>query len=466
MDDPDIGNQQATLDDGKPLSAEEARQLVQRLRTLLDEGQSSHAVELLHQLHPVDQGEVLAQLSREPKLELVTSLPPEDMARILEYLEPREAVELSQELDPPALSHVLDEASRDVAADVLRHLPPERSQRVLDSMLEAQEVIPLLQYPDDTAGGLMDTNSPVVRESMTAANALDLIRLLGPSAENISFLFVIDDTRNLVGSVGMTKLALARPRTLIADLAQRVPISVSPDTDQERCARLMQRYGLAQLPVVEPSGRLVGVIPAEDMADVAEEEATEDMYKIVGIAGERVHGSLLGSVRHRLPWLYVNLGTAFLAALVINLFESTITKAVFLAMFLPVVAGQGGIGGTQTLTLVVRSMALGEISGHRGGRVLAREASLGIIHGLLLGLAVGLVSGLWKSNFALGLVLGLAMLGNMLIAGITGAGVPLLLRRLGIDPAVASVVIVTTFTDVLGFILFLGLAALLIDSLL
>jgi magnesium transporter len=190
------------------------------------------------------------------------------------------------------------------------------------------------------------------------------------------------------------------------------------------------------------------------------------MYKLAGVTGERMFGPLKASVRNRLPWLFVNLGTTFLAAAVISIFESTIAKVVALAVFLPVVAGQGGIGGTQTLTLVVRSMALGDVPKAAGMRLLKREIILGVLHGLLLGLAVGIIAYVWKGNFVLGVVLSLAMLGNMLIAGFTGAGVPLLLNKLKVDPAVASAVIVTTCTDVFGFLLFLGLAALLVTSLL
>jgi magnesium transporter len=252
---------------------------------------------------------------------------------------------------------------------------------------------------------------------------------------------------------------------MVGDIADHQVISVNAETDQEECARLMERYDLSQLPVVGQDGLLTGVILAEDMVDVVEEEATEDMYRMAGVAGERVMGPLGNSLRRRLPWLYINLATALLAALVISIFESTIARVVVLAAFLPVVAGQGGIGGTQTVTLIVRSMALGEVPRQIGLRVLLRELALGLINGATLGVVVGVVAYLWKGIPMLGLVLGLAMLGNMFVAGLAGAGVPLLLRRLHMDPAVSSAVFVTTFTDVIGFLLFLGLAAAFISYL-
>ena len=368
-------------------------------------------------------------------------------------------------METTALSQILDEASPDVAADILRLLPRERSQETLAAMQAALEVVPLLGYPDDTAGGLMTPDYPVVREVTTTGNALDQLRLLGAATENLSSVLVIDQNSTLVGSLSVTRLALARPNTVVGEIANPDYISTHLDTDQEECARLMERYNLSQLPVVDGRGRLMGVILSEDMVDVVEEEATEDMYRIASVAGERVFGPLSNSFRRRLPWLYLNLGTALLAAAVVSLFEDTIRQVVALAVFLPVVAGQGGIGGTQTVTLVVRSMALGEVPGGLGFRLLAREVSLGLVNGALLGVVVGLMAYAWKGNYTMGLVLGVAMLGNMLVAGLAGAGVPLLLRHLRVDPAVSSAVFVTTFTDVIGFLLFLGLAAAFINRL-
>ena len=205
-------------------------------------------------------------------------------------------------------------------------------------------------------------------------------------------------------------------------------------------------------------GCLIGVIPTELLLSAAVQEDTRQMLRPAGIAGETLDGPMLGSIRTRLPWLTLNLATTFLAAAMISFFESTLAQIVVLAAFLPVVAGEGGIGGTQTLTLIVRAMALGELVGVNAGRLLAREALLGVINGIWLGALVAAVAFIWQQNPALGLVLGVAMLGNMIIAGTVGAGVPLFLRRIGVDPAVASAIVVTTFTDVFGFLLFLGIA--------
>ena len=441
---------------------------VRDIHDLLASGdlESLHAaVGLFAELHPADQGDALADLPPERQGEVLTTLDPSVAAKVLERLEPERAAAAVSHFAPGALAVVLDQTRPEAAADILRQLPQDMGQEALDAMRLAGEVVPLLQYADETAGGLMTPEYPVVRDSVTAGAALDVLRFLGPQAESVSSPFVVESDGTLVGSLGIITLALARPASLVRDILSPTVATVNAETDQEECARLMQRYSLNQLPVVDGDGRLVGVILGEEAVDVVEEEATEDMFSMVGMGGERLSGPLLGSVRHRLPWLYVNLGTTVLAAIVISLFESTIARVAVLAAFLPVVAGQGGIGGTQTLTLVVRSMALGGLPRGRGLRVLRREVVLGVAHGLLLGVIVGLVGYAWKGNFTLGLILAAAMAGNMVVAGLAGAGVPLLLRRFRLDPAVASAVFVTTFTDILGFLFFLGLAAILVESL-
>ena len=279
-------------------------------------------------------------------------------------------------------------------------------------------------------------------------------------------ILISDAEGKLVGSLSVARLALARPSSMVRDIMEPDVVSVAASTDQEECARLMERYDLNYLPVVDQERRLIGVILVEDVVDVLDEEATEDMYRMTGIGGERLFGPLPSSIRRRLPWLYLNLGTTILAALVINMFESTIEKVVVLAVFLPVVAGQGGIGGTQTLTLVIRSIALGDVPERRAFGLLARELFLGLIHGILLGVAIGLLAYAWKGNWMLGIVLGVAMVGNMAVAGLMGAATPLMLRLCRLDPALGSAVVVTTITDVVGFLLFLGIATSLISFLL
>jgi magnesium transporter len=457
---------ESSLQDGLPLDEEKTEDIAEQIQDLVEQDNQAAAIELFSQLRPGDQGEVIEDLPLETQQEILTILPPEEAAEVIEHLEPEDVAKVSEGVDSAILSDILDEADPDVTADILKQLPEEQARDVLGEMEEADEVIPLLQYPDDSAGGRMALEYVIIKDGATAADALEILRQREPEIQDIHSVFVVDADDRLAGKLSIVHLALSRPESIVRDIMDPEIIYVTSETNQEECARVMERYDLDQLPVVDAERRLIGVIMSEDVIEVIEEEATEDMYKLAGIPGERVFGPLRISLRNRLPWLSLNLVTTFLAALVISVFESTIARVVTLAVFLPIVAGQGGIGGTQTLTLVVRSMALGEISRRGGIRLLGREISLGVIHGILLGVAVGLVAYVWKGNYMLGVVLGVAMVGNMIIAGLSGAGVPLLLTRLRIDPAVASAVVVTTCTDVIGFFLFLGLATALVSFLL
>ncbi len=439
--------------------------LIHRVRSLLEQERVGDALELLDALHPADQGDVLVDLPSGSRQELLDELPPEDTADIFEHLTEDEAAQVSEQLDTEHLADVLDEADPDVAADVLHNIPGHRLNPTLEEMVESDAVMPLLKYPDESAGGLMDPEAPYVKAGTTAGNALDLLRLR-LQEESPRILPVLDERRRLVGRVETVKLALARPGLPVSDVMDTDVVSVTPDTDQEECAALARQYDLDLIPVVGDEGRLLGTIRADDIIDVVVEEATEDMYRIAAVEGESVQGPLLQSMRRRMPWLGLNLVTVFLAALVIGVFESTVARVVALAIFLPIIPGQGGMSGMQTLTLVVRSMALGELPGRHVLRLLVRELALALAQGILLGAAVGAAAYLWKGDPTLGIILAAAMVGNMIIAGLTGAGIPLLLRKLRMDPAVSAAVFITTFTDVLGLLLFLGLATLLIDHLL
>ena len=444
---------------------EQAHEQMRQVQEHLGDRDFEPALAVFAQLHAADQAELIQELADDHQQVVLGSLAPVEAANIMEQMEPEDAVNVFGGLTSTALSAVLDQAAPDVAADFLRQLPEEQSRQALEDMEGSEHVAPLLAYADESAGGIMTPGYLSVRDDVTAINALDGVRILGPEAEDIGSIMIVDEERRLVGSLSLVRLALARPTALVRDIMDREVVSVAAGTDQEECARLMEHYDLRYLPVIDQGAHLIGVILVEDLVDVLQEEATEDMYSMTGIVGERLFGSFPSSIRRRLPWLTLNLGTTILAALVVSLFESTIEKLVILAVFLPVIAGQGGIGGTQTLTLVIRSIALGEMPSGRAFRLLAREFLLGLIHGLLLGVIIGLVVYFWKGSFWLGVVLFLAMTGNMVVAGMAGAATPLALRLLRLDPALGSAVLVTTITDIVGFLLFLGIAAALISRL-
>ena len=338
--------------------------LIEQVRLLLEQERVGDALALLDDLHPADQGDVLVDLPSDSRQEILDELPPEDTADIFEHLTEDEVAQVSEQLATEQLADVLDETDPDVAADVLQNIPGYRLEPTLEEMEEADAVAPLLEYTDESAGGVMDPEAPYVMAGGTAGNALDILRLRAED-EPLPIMPVVDEGGRLVGRVDVVKLALARTSLLVSDIMDTDVVSVTPETDREECAALARQYDFDLIPVVDDEGCLIGAIRSDDILDVVVEEATEDMYRIAAVEGESVQGPLLRSMRRRMPWLGLNLVTVFLAALVIGVFESTVARVVALAIFLPIIPGQAGMSGMQTLTLVVRSMALGELPGRR-----------------------------------------------------------------------------------------------------
>ena len=442
----------------RAISQDEAAAIAGRVQELIKAGRAQSAWEMIRHLHPADMGSIVAGLPRASRGALVRVMSPQTVAWMFRQMNPVEAGRVGTRLGSRLLTSVIGQVHPDQAMTILRRLPIPRLQEVAESLDEPLPDTELLAQEPDTAGALMVAELPTVAIDGAASAARDKLRELGDIAHKLTHVFVVGDDDVIMGQIGMVDLALASSDAPVRDIASPIVATVTVDTPAVECARLRRHYNLTQLPVVE-GDRLIGVILAESLLGATVEQDTRQMQQVANVAGETVDAPLVSSVQTRLPWLTVNLGTTFLAAATVALFESTLTQVVVLAAFLPVVAGQGGIGGTQTLTLIVRAIALGELVGVRAQRLLAREALLGILHGVVLGVLVAVIAILWKQNVGLGLVLGVAMFGNMIIAGTVGAAVPLFLRRIGQDPAVASAVLVTTATDVFGFLLFLGIAS-------
>ncbi len=438
----------------------------------------------------------LASLTAEAWREQLASLPPEEARRMLEPIEPDRLAEVVRRLDEETAGRVIGLLPPDRAAAVLSHLPDETAAAALarptlqravevvqeldpddaadivaemedrqrDALLEASgeagEVIEeLLYYPEDTAGGLMTPEVLAVRRQWTVAEAIDAIRRRASELEQIYYTYVVDRDDVLIGVVTMRDLILAPPSARIEEITNPEVVSVSVDTDQETVAEIISRLNLLALPVVDHQGKLVGIVTVDDVIDVIQEEASEDFQRLVGAgADERVDSPFPYALRMRLPWLFVNLATAFAAAAVVGLFQSTIAKITLLAVYMPIVAGQGGNTGAQTMAVVIRGLALGEIPPGQGRRVILRELGLGLASGLAVGLATAVVAQVTSGRPGLGLVIGAAMVVNMALACVCGALIPLGLRRLGLDPAQASSIFLTTVTDIVGFAAFLGLA--------
>ena len=444
------------------ISADEAAVIAREVRRLISDGDERSAWEQLRHLHPADVGSIVAALPRTSREAIVAVMSPDAVAWMFRHMNPVQAARVGTRLGTGILSSALAQVHPRSAVDILRRLPRSRAREVAEVIGSPLDEVHSDDHQLDTAGAFMVTHFPVVAHGGRVENARQSLRELEGNGHTFTHVFVNGDDGNLEGEISMVDLAMSADHTLVASLVSPVIAPVSADTSREECARLQRHYNLTQLPVVE-DGKLIGVIPATFLLSASVAEDTEQILQVANVAGDSADGPLLGSIRTRLPWLTINLATTFLAAFTVSLFESTLARVVVLAAFLPVVAGQGGIGGTQTLTLIVRAMALGELVGMRARRLLTRELVLGLIHGVWLGVLVAVIAALWKQNLGLALVLGVAMLGNMALAGVVGAGVPLLLRRIGVDPAVASAVVVTTATDVCGFLLFLGIATAAIN---
>ena len=352
------------------------------------------------------------------------------------------------------------ELESDDAVAILEDLEPEERAEVLANIpaVERVALARSLEYPEDSAGRLMQTEFIAVPPFWSVGQTIDHLREASDLPEEFYGLFVIDPAHRLVGTVALDRLLRSGRPTPIADITDTDPYEVAATDDQEQVARLFERYNLVAAPVVDDARRLVGIITVDDIVDVIEEEADEDIRRLAGVGDEEASDSVMYVARSRIPWLLVNVLTAFLAAAVIGLFGATIEQMVALAALMPIVASMGGNAGTQAMTVTVRAIATRDIAGRTAFRVIGREVAVGLLNGVAVAALVGLGAGLWFHDVALGVVIGIALVVNLLVAGFVGATIPLVFDRLRIDPAIASGVVLTAVTDVTGFFVFLGLA--------
>ena len=458
----------STCDNSAMIEEQEApREPAAEVTARFEEGSPDEAVALARELHPADLASVLSADEEQLRDLLLEQLPAGDLGAALEFIEPHYRDDLLTNLPAETIADVLSGVPDDIATDVVQELPSESRARVLAAMPRRLRtaVRSLLAHPEQTAGGRMTGQRIAVRPENTVREVIDFLRELHPDTEHPFYVYVTDSANRLVGLVSTRALLTAHPERPIGPLMQAEIVSVRADTDQEETARLLKRYNLLALPVVDDNDHLLGTVTADDLLDVLEDEATEDMYRMVGVDADEDLRGVASSVRHRLPWLTVNLVTALAAGFVVAQFEGTIARVAILAAFMPVIAGQGGNAGIQTVTVVVRSLALGRIHPGDAAAVLAHELNVGLVIGVVVAVPLALIAWAVEGNVALAVIVGVAMCANVLTGMVMGAVIPLVLHRLGQDPAVSSGIWMTTFTDVLGFLLLLGLAAVFVDAL-
>ena len=440
------------------------------VRRLLRLGATANLVNLLQKQHPADLAQVFAELGEKDRGSAFTLLVERNSKLAMEALSelgPEGGAALLADRSAEDIARLLHDLPSDDAASIIDQLPEALSTSVLELIEKrpGDEVGELLEYDEQTAGRIMNPKVFALSEDMTGGEAITTLQG-SRDVEMVFYLYVVDIRRHLVGVISLRRLLLVPPSTPLKRIMTTDITSVRTDTDQEEVARLVASYNLLAIPVVDEENKLVGVITVDDVIDVIKDEATEDVYRLAGVAGDdRVFSTAAESLRKRVPWLEVNLVTAFLAASVVALFEEKIKALPALAVFMPVVAGMGGNAATQTLTVIVRGIALGELTWANTRKALLKEATVGLGNGIACGVVGAVVVGLWKGDWWLGAILGAAMVINMFVAATAGTLIPLALRAMKVDPALASSVFITTLTDMFGFASWLGLCAIFLKYL-
>jgi len=435
--------------------------VLEQVREALAQGDWNQAVALVEALRPPDQADLFSDLPPTEQDQLLPRLDVEDSADILEELEEEEAAEIAARLKTEDLARILDEMEPDEAADLLGDISPERASEALATMEEPEEVRPLLVHADETAGGLMTSARLTLHEEMTAEEAIAHLRAVAPEAEAMYYLFVVDADVRLVGVVSLRQLVVVPPDTRIAEIMDPEVIHVRADADQEEAARLMARYDLLALPVVDDEGHLLGLITHDDLVRVLEEETTEDIHRLGAsepLDEPYLDAPILRIVRKRIGWLLLLFVTETFTGSVLRFFESELSKVVALAFFVPLLIGTGGNAGSQVSSMVIRALALHEVHFRDLVQVVWREIRAALLLGLAMAL-VGFVRALtWGSVVSLGIAVGISLMAIVLWSAVIGAALPLLVSRMKIDPTVVSGPAMSTLVDATGLAIYFLIA--------
>ncbi len=444
-----------------PVKEDVEQAVLTKLQEVLATHDDAAVKAVVDEVHPVDLAIALEDIEDNDILYLSTLLSSETLADILEQAEENLQNHVMQILDVNRIIQIFHYMSKDDIVDILGELPANRRKEIVNLMKfgDRQTIRNLLGYDEHSAGGIMTTEYITVRSTLTVSQALEKVKEIAPKTEEINTIYVLNEKKQLVGTISIRDLLVAKNYDIIKDVMEDNVVSTEPETDQEEVARLVSKYDLHVIPVVNKRKGMLGIITVDDIIDVIEEENTEDMLKLGGVSKEEsIDSSFAESVKMRLPWLTINLLTAFLAAATVSLFEGTIAQVVALAAAMPIVAGMGGNAGTQTLAIVVRGIALGDVKLGDNKLKIFKELMVGCADGAATGVIAAIVLYFMYDNLYLSLIIFIAMIANLMIAGFFGFVVPVVLKTMKMDPAVASSIFITTATDVFGFFVFLGLA--------
>ena len=440
----------------------EAR-LIDEVKSLVEQGKLDTLKKLIVEMRPADVADLIEHLAADERIPIFQLLEPEGAGDVLIEIEPPVQERLLKDLDSKAISDIVAELDSDDAADLVGDLPADRAKEVIDAVDDhvSAELEKLLPFPDDTAGGLMALEFVAVKADVTVGDAIKTVREEGRDIENLYYIWVTDDFQRLVGVLSLKDLVLEPEDRKVSEIMNPDVISVGVDTDQEEVANIVRRYDLVNIPVVDDYSRLVGRITHDDIIDVIEEEIDEDMSLMAGVIDQEVtEESSIKISRARLPWLIAALFGGVLAAVIINQFEASLQTMISLSFFFPVVMAMGGNTGTQAATVVVRGLATGDIGLVNVGKRLWMELRVALINGIICGGILGLIVGFWVGDYRLGIIVYTALFLIIILSGIIGAAVPLALKRLNVDPALAAGPFVTTSNDILSLLIYLGLTTL------
>jgi magnesium transporter len=429
------------------------------------DGNKDRLVSLVAPLHPADQADMIERLNS-AQLKRFTLMMRENLdPTVLTYLPDSVLEDVVSSYGVNELAQALPELDSDDAVDILEDLEEEEVADILAALPVGERLIveEALSYPEHCAGRLMQREVVVCPSHWTVGQSIDHLRAEDADQlpDEFYVIIIIDPARRVLGQVRLAKLLSSDRPVRLSDIMETAPHQIPVTMDKEEVGLLFQRYGLVSVSVVDAQEKLVGMITVDDIVDVIQEEAGEDLMALGGVSDSDLRSSLVATVQSRFLWLLVNLFTAVIASLVIGVFDDTIERLVALAVLMPIVASMGGNAGTQTVTVAVRALAMRQlVDANIVNRFVLREAMVGLTNGLIFAIVAGVVALIWFQNIEIALVMGFAMIANMLAAAISGAGIPIILSKMNIDPAVASSVFITTVTDVIGFLTFLGLATI------
>jgi magnesium transporter len=439
------------------------QEIEEQLLAYVEHNDLGRLTELLSHHHASDLARILEDLNTEDRVALITRMPPELAADVLSEMDPEtHPEELLEWLSIEQSKAIFNELDSDDATDLIAALPEEEQAEYLERVdkEDAADIRQLMAYPEDSAGRLMSMEIMSIPENFSRKQAMEEIVRKSEEVDDFYYLYIIDKANKLTGIVSFKNLLRAKPFQEMKEIAERKMVYVKASTDQEEVAKIFSRYNLPSLPVVGENMELLGRITFDDVLDVIEKESTEDLLSFAGVSEDaELRGGWYESVKTRIPWLLANLFTASLAGLITLAFHGTLEKLVIIASYLPIIAGVAGNGGTQTLAITLRRISTEDISREKIIGIITKELLVGLTNGVLIGLSVSLMAYAYEGDIKLGLVVFFAMAANLLISGMAGSVIPLVLKQINIDPAVASSIFITAMTDILGYTLLLGLAS-------